>query len=392
MGQEGKGAPGTLNTRNTPSIKHQSPTHIVVTGGPCAGKSTALPLLKAHAESLGYNVILVPEAATALAAMGITPLAAHETNTTAEFQLSVAKIQLAAHEAATQAAHRSRLPSIVIHDRGLLDLTAYTSEQESILAHLGLSREQASALYNGVLHFTSAAIDAPTHYETTSNKARRESAAEAAALDEALRLSWSTVSPYWVISAPHPISFETKLSRALIALESILNAGTHHSQEHERKYLITELSTKALSRLPPPKALEQWYIHSKNSTTERRVRASTSPTGLVSYQETIKSADTALTRQEQECTISQEEFFAILASTHSTELTLLRKLRYILTTPHHRFEIDHIIYPQNIWLAEVELLDPTDKVTLPTLLASALEVTGNKDYSNAALAASTPHQ
>lgn len=38
--------------------------HIVLTGGPCAGKTTALSYLYDHITTLGWRVILVPEAAT----------------------------------------------------------------------------------------------------------------------------------------------------------------------------------------------------------------------------------------------------------------------------------------------------------------------------------------
>lgn len=41
-------------------------TRICLTGGPCAGKTTALATLSLHLKQLGYRVLLVPEAATIL--------------------------------------------------------------------------------------------------------------------------------------------------------------------------------------------------------------------------------------------------------------------------------------------------------------------------------------
>jgi thymidylate kinase len=51
----------------------QKITKIVITGGPCAGKSTALSKIEKHFTGLGYRVIFVNEAATELILNGIVP-------------------------------------------------------------------------------------------------------------------------------------------------------------------------------------------------------------------------------------------------------------------------------------------------------------------------------
>ena len=47
---------------------------VVLTGGPCGGKSTAMSELSARLKSLGYEVFLVPEAATLLISGGVAVL------------------------------------------------------------------------------------------------------------------------------------------------------------------------------------------------------------------------------------------------------------------------------------------------------------------------------
>ncbi len=42
----------------------------VITGGPCAGKTTFLSHLRHHLENIGYKVFVVPEAATLLMSSG----------------------------------------------------------------------------------------------------------------------------------------------------------------------------------------------------------------------------------------------------------------------------------------------------------------------------------
>ena len=49
-------------------------TKIVITGGPCAGKTTGLSWIQNTFSQLGYVVLVVPETATELISGGVTPL------------------------------------------------------------------------------------------------------------------------------------------------------------------------------------------------------------------------------------------------------------------------------------------------------------------------------
>ena len=46
---------------------------IVLTGGPCAGKTTALTWINNYFSNRGYNVLFVPETATELISNGVAP-------------------------------------------------------------------------------------------------------------------------------------------------------------------------------------------------------------------------------------------------------------------------------------------------------------------------------
>ena len=48
-------------------------TNIVITGGPCAGKSAAMPLIKETFTNKGYTVLFIPETATELIIGGVCP-------------------------------------------------------------------------------------------------------------------------------------------------------------------------------------------------------------------------------------------------------------------------------------------------------------------------------
>jgi nucleoside-triphosphatase THEP1 len=48
-------------------------TKIVITGGPCAGKSTAMSRIQSEFSTRGYTVLFVPETATELITGGVAP-------------------------------------------------------------------------------------------------------------------------------------------------------------------------------------------------------------------------------------------------------------------------------------------------------------------------------
>lgn len=51
---------------NRPKDNHKPITRICLTGGPCAGKTTALTELQLMLTQMGFRVLLVPEAATVM--------------------------------------------------------------------------------------------------------------------------------------------------------------------------------------------------------------------------------------------------------------------------------------------------------------------------------------
>lgn len=58
-------------------------TKIVITGGPCAGKTTAMSWIQNTFTQKGYKVIFMPETATELIGSGIAPWTC---KTNSEFQ------------------------------------------------------------------------------------------------------------------------------------------------------------------------------------------------------------------------------------------------------------------------------------------------------------------
>jgi len=113
---------------------------IVLTGGPCAGKTTALSQIKDRLEGLGCRVFLVPEAATLMFKGGLSfDNVSREGH--ADRQLTLAKMAFDLESRFEELAALHNGPSVVICDRGALDTKAFNdSEQwQSILTRLGVT-------------------------------------------------------------------------------------------------------------------------------------------------------------------------------------------------------------------------------------------------------------
>ena len=161
---------------------------IAITGGPCAGKTSIMDVLRERFAQLGTSAVFVPEAATDLILSGIAPWTC---TSMLEFQTHVIALQLEREAAALK--QTSNCKPLVICDRGICDSHAYLSDEDYRLALKanGIDEAQALARYAAVFHLKSIAADDIQAYTRENNGARFETADEAAAVDERVLASWS---------------------------------------------------------------------------------------------------------------------------------------------------------------------------------------------------------
>ena len=197
----------------------QAITKIALTGGPCAGKSTALSRIGQLFTGLGYKVIFVSETATDLILGGI----AFGSIPTVDFQTSVLALQLF-REKNFEACAR-KLPDekiLIVCDRGALDGKAYISPDEfaEILDRASTSEAELLANYDAVFHLVSSADGAAEYYSTEQNTARTESPEQAAMLDRAVIEAWAGHPHFRVID--NSTGFEEKLRRLMREIKHFL--------------------------------------------------------------------------------------------------------------------------------------------------------------------------
>lgn len=163
---------------------YPAPPKIVLTGGPCGGKTTLMRELRASDPEC-QRWILVPEAAPLLFQAG---LSAREKT----FQTAVVGVQLALEDSCALAAP---LGAVVVCHRGALDPLAYWIAfgwpEEEFFPCVGFSRAELLARYTGVLHLQTTALGAEAFYRRWPDAHRPETTAQAAEIDRACLCAWS---------------------------------------------------------------------------------------------------------------------------------------------------------------------------------------------------------
>jgi predicted ATPase len=151
---------------------------VVVTGGPGAGKTAFLEMVKRNfCEHIG----VLPEAAGIVFGGGFPR---HETQAGRRAaQRAIFRVQRELESLATEE-HQS---AVVLCDRGTLDGLAYWPDApEAWFTQLGTSLREEMARYAAVIHLRTPKADRYDH----SNPLRIESALEAAAIDERIAAVW----------------------------------------------------------------------------------------------------------------------------------------------------------------------------------------------------------
>ena len=355
---------------------------IVLTGGPCGGKSTATEYIKEALHRLGYTVLYVNEAATELIKGGIAPWTC---GTHKDFQRAVFAIQRAKEKAVERAAvtMADKDKILMICDRGALDNKAYLEEGEyaSFLDDIQMSEAELRDSYDGVFHLVSAAEGAEAFYTTENNAARTETLEEARALDKRLLAAWVGHPHLRVID--NSTDFQGKMERLIQEITALL--GENRPYEIERKFLIEYPDISWLEAQGNCRRVEivQTYLTSPEGE-EIRVRQRSEGEHDM-YFLTVKRKISEIKREETERRITADEYLKLLMQADATRKQI-RKSRFCMVYEHQYLEID--VYP--FWnhqaILEVELPSEDAPVYLPEAFRVIREVTDDPGYKNAALA------
>ncbi len=366
-------------------MKHVSdiPT-IVLTGGPCSGKTTVLAHLISWLRDRGYRVYVVPETATLLINGGFPDLpkiAAENYPRFLAIQRQILFLQMAFLKTFRELSDSANGESqVIICDRGPMDGLAYVKDRKdfnSVLKSVHLSKKSALD-FKGVIHLVTAANGAEESYTLENNTARSESAEQARILDDKTQKAWWGTDHLIVIDA-YP-DFDQKLHRTTQALARIL--GIPVPIEIERKYLVQlpiDWSHPVL-KAAVASTIEQQYVYLYGSDAVVRIRRRKQQGGWV-YTRTRKERQSDLVRTEIEARITREEYDA-LSAFRVPNTRIIRKQRHCFVWESQYFELDVFEQPSGKALLENEATEENDQVTLPPFLKVLMEVTSDPAYEN----------
>lgn len=361
--------------------KNKEVTKIVITGGPCAGKSTALSWIREEFTKKGYAVVFVPESATELILAGITR---SRLQSDLEFQLAILKNQLEKEKLFEQAARKfvNEDKILIVCDRGTIDNKAYMSgfDFKQLIKMMGLSEIEMRDSYDAVFHLVTAAKGAEEFYTKANNNARSESLDEARHADSRALNAWTGHPHLRVID--NSTNFEDKIKRLIFEISSFLGEPVSH--EIERKYLIEYPNLDVLEQHNVKKVeIIQTYLYSANGE-EIRIRQRGDNNNFI-YTKTTKHAITGIKRVEVEKRITKDEYLSLLLEAN-THLNQIRKTRYCLVYKNQYIEIDTYPFSTEKAIMEIELSTEDSEVNLPDFVKVIKEVTNDDKYKNYNLA------
>ena len=194
--------------------------NIVLTGGPCAGKTTTISCVKEDLENMGYHVLLLNECATELINGGIRPFG-DGAIPVFDFQNEILNLQLYKEKRYMDII--KKIPDdkecIILSDRGILDSKAYLGQElfTKLLDKNGLKEEDLGHQYDLVIHMVTVASDIKNKYNTTTNTARFEQDPEEAIdIDMRTQDAWKNHSNLKMIEATEIIDEKVEKVKDLI--------------------------------------------------------------------------------------------------------------------------------------------------------------------------------
>jgi len=346
---------------------------IVITGGPCAGKSTAMSRIQEELSQLGYRVFFITESATEFITSGIV-------HTLPNFQKNLLEYQLYKEKMYERIAESLDEKVVIILDRGALDSKIYTTKKEfnEICKALHTNEIELRDNYDAVFHLVTAAKGAKAFYTTANNSARRETVDEAIIMDDKGIAAWTGHPHFRVID--NSTNFDDKIKRLMKEITSFL--GEPEPYEIERKFLIKYPNIEWLESLPNVEKVDiiQTYLISDDPNEEVRIRQR-GINGNYIYTKTTKRKVSATKRVEVEKRLSINEYINYLMNADTTKHQI-RKTRYCMTYDNCYLEID--IYPfwKNKAILEIELTNEDEIINIPKEIKIIKEVTSDDHYKN----------
>ena len=367
---------------NTEKIEGKEYHWIVLTGGPCSGKTTILSMAERELLDKGYKVFMVDEAASRIINSGID----QDYFDVKDFQNYIAGTQIANESIYQDVVAKCKYDKIVvICDRGLLDGKAYMDHDDfaEMLKSYGTDEVTARDSYDGVIFLVTAAKGAEKNYSLKNNKARKETIEEAREIDTKTLAAWTTHPHLSVID--NSTGFAKKKARAMAQIYNIL--GSPVPIDTYKKYLIEMPDFKKIRSMNGYNVVEisRTYLmstddnHHEKSVTKRTIN------GMNSFYYMERQHYKGFDRIDVERRIDKNEYRSILGDA-SNRLKELKKTRHCFTWEDKYYEIDVLPLWNEKAILKIQLTDKGSTFEVPSFLTTIKDVSDNPNYTSFSLA------
>ncbi len=308
---------------------------IVLTGGPCSGKSSSLAYLTEKLSDHGFTVFVIPETATLITDNGIDRRKMDRQRQVVLYEEAILDMQLAFEETYRNAVSRifPERKKIILLDRGVMDIKAFVpkADFEQMLEKKGLKEINVRDRYNGVIHLVTAAEGAEEFYTGDNNTARLETLDEAVRIDRAIRESWLGHPHFKVID--NRTAFEGKIKRTFDAIMQLLGLPAFAAKEE--RFMVKDID---YAQLPVHQTIdiEQVYLRSRNPNEEICIKKRGQDGTHLYF---LTRTRTSGTRIKEEELISEQQYIN-LKKLIDPKTDVLTKERICFLWDHEHYELD----------------------------------------------------
>ena len=349
---------------------------VALTGGPCAGKTTALAQIISRFSDLGYLVYALPETPTIFANVSInflTPDKQYFYN----IEKAVLKYQIMMEDTFLELARNAPKPVLIIADRGTMDISAYMEPTvwQALLDELGLSDVKLrDARYDAVIHMVSAAIGAEEFYTTENNNARTEGIELAREIDNKILKAWTGHPQLHIVE--NNVDFDIKVRSVVQSIQRLI--GDESVMAEERRKLIV----RVVGEIPYGVETEiyQTYINDEDGTSIRLRRRGTRGNYVyfLSQKYVITDEGKSIIKERQ---ISPDEYLSMLNLTTAEQTTSQHHIiRKSFTWAEQYFELDEFLEPNRRERILEVRIKAGGEVKMPPFIEVIEDVTDNPEY------------
>ncbi|CAG0890965.1 unnamed protein product [Darwinula stevensoni] len=381
---------------------------IVLTGGPCGGKTTGQLRLSTFFENLGWKVFRVPETASILLSGGVkfSELTEDEGDCLVSslsvyiyfllsrsflFQESLLKTMMQIEQSYFSLAESNSHNCLIICDRGAMDASAFISLEkwEKIMQRNRLNAvDLRDSRYNHIVHMVSAAYGAEQFYSIEDHSCRSEDLELARKMDNLAAKAWIG-HPYFDV-IDNCTDFESKMKRMIQTVCQRIGIDTSDrlaKNAKKRKFLV-KAPLSPLEAFPPFQDFDvvHDYLSSAREQQQARLRKR-GQKGHWNYTHTMRKPEMAGQVVEVRTQITHRDYLNLLTQRSPYHVSVYKRRRCFLWKNLY-FQLDIYQEPCHPRCKKLMLLETYTqldgemlKEALPPFLDIEKEVTGDPHYS-----------